>query len=131
MPIVMLGAKETAASFRAGMVEVESQLHLVMDDYGQALTETIQEHASGRPGPNVINDVYRPSWRYEVSGSGGSVSVEVGTDAPQGYRLELGYHGTDSLGRSYHQPAFPHVDVSVEETADTLAYMLTLMMGAQ
>lgn len=131
MSIVIVGARETAASFRAGMVEVEGQLRAAMSDYGQTLTEAIQGHASGRPGPNVITDVYRSSWGYVVSGSGGSVSVEVGTDAPQGYRLELGYHGTDSRGRSYNQPPFGHVDVSVEETSDVLALALTLMVGAQ
>jgi len=34
---------------------------------------------------------------------------EVGTDKPQGFRLELGFHGTDRDGRVVSQSPRPHV----------------------
>jgi len=76
----------------------------------------IQENASGRPGPYIITGDYRGSWRVEpfpVPDGGGA---EVGTTEPQGRRLELGFYDmTDSIGRHYFQPPFPHVEPAVNE----------------
>jgi hypothetical protein len=81
-----------------------------------ALRDRIRANASGRPGPNVITGRYRESWTIEdfpVSNGGGA---EVGTRQPQGRRLEFGFYDmTDSLGRHYFQPPFPHVEPAVNE----------------
>lgn len=42
--------------------------------------------------------------------------VLVGSNVEYGPRLELGFTGTDSLGRSYHQPAGGHLRAAVEST---------------
>ncbi len=42
--------------------------------------------------------------------------VSVGTNVEYGPRLELGFTGTDSLGRTYHQPAGGHLRAAVEST---------------
>lgn len=49
---------------------------------------------------------YPGSWQAE-----GNVAS---TDAPQAHRLDAGFNRADSLGRSYHQPAFPHVGAPVQ-----------------
>lgn len=78
------------------------------------LRNAIRQNASGRPGPNVITGAYRASWRVEdfpVPNGGGA---EIGTDKPQGRRLEFGFYDmTDSIGRHYFQPPFPHVEPAV------------------
>jgi hypothetical protein len=80
------------------------------------LRDAIRQNASGRPGPNVITGRYRESWtvvEFPVANGGGA---DVGTNAPQGRRLELGFYDmTDSLGRHYFQPPFPHVEPAVSE----------------
>jgi phage gpG-like protein len=40
--------------------------------------------------------------------------VAVGTNVEYGPRLEYGFVGTDSLGRTYHQPARPHARPAIE-----------------
>jgi hypothetical protein len=80
------------------------------------LRALIKENASGRPGPNVISGDYRGSWKrlpFPVADGGGA---DVGTDRPQGRRLEYGFMNMyDSLGRFYRQPPFPHVEPAVNE----------------
>jgi hypothetical protein len=46
-----------------------------------------------------------------------AVAASVGTVRPQGRRLEFGFTGTDSLGRSYDQPAYPHFGPAHDQTA--------------
>lgn len=70
----------------------------------------IRRNASGRPGPNVITGVYRASWRDEHRQIPHGAECTIGTDAPQGRRLEFGFWDmTDSIGRHFFQPPYPHV----------------------
>jgi hypothetical protein len=81
-----------------------------------ALLETsVKQHASGRPGPNVITGDYRRSITRQVTATRGGAEAEVGTNAVQGPRLEYGFHGTDSLGRHYDQPPYPHFRPAADE----------------
>lgn len=79
------------------------------------LQAVIMANASGRPGPNVITGAYRASWQVQVRGAGVGAIGTVGTNAPQARRLEFGFYGTDSLGRTYAQPPFAHVGPAVHE----------------
>jgi|SRR5450631_2682896 len=45
-------------------------------------------------------------WQYEIS-------MDT-TKAPYAARIELGFHGTDSIGRTYNQPAYPYFFKGVE-----------------
>lgn len=76
----------------------------------------IRYNASGRPGPNIITGQYFDSWRIEpfpVPDGGGAI---IGTDRPQGRRLEFGFFNMrDSLGRLFFQPPYPHVEPAVTE----------------
>lgn len=78
------------------------------------LRDRIRDNASGRPGPNIITGRYRASWSVEefpVPHGGGA---DVGTRQPQGRRLEFGFWDmTDSLGRHFFQPPYPHVEPAV------------------
>lgn len=70
---------------------------------------SVKQHASGRPGPNVNTGAYRG--QIVISGyldyGNGSMAV-VESTAPETNRLEMGFVGVDSLGRHYQQPPFPH-----------------------
>ncbi|MQY11457.1 hypothetical protein SRB5_15750 [Streptomyces sp. RB5] len=79
------------------------------------LLETrIKANASGRPGPNAPTGDYRRSWTHAVYVSGTDVIGVVGTNKPQGRRLEYGFVGTDTQGRTYNQRPYPHVGPAVE-----------------
>ena len=45
----------------------------------------------------------------------GSHAVTVGTDVPYARRLEFGFVGTDSRGRTYHQSARPYLRPALDE----------------
>lgn len=82
--------------------------------WGHMLETQIKRNASGRPGPNAPTGNYRRSWNTRLSRVGGLRMATVGTNMPQARRLEYGFHGVDSLGRHYDQPAYPHVGPAVD-----------------
>lgn len=95
------------------------------------LVETrIKANASGRPGPRVVTGNYRRSWNTRQVGRGGQLSVVVGTNSVYGPRLEYGFTGTDSRGRRYNQPPFPHVAPAVKESEKDVTRMLEIAVIA-
>lgn len=90
-------------------VKVRPAIEKAVRHTGEMGVARIRGNASGRPGPNVITGAYRNSWRPEMRGLPHGALCTIGTDLPYGRRLEFGFTGTDSLGRSYNQPPFPHV----------------------
>lgn len=83
--------------------------------FAALLKTKVKAHASGRPGPNAPTGDYRRSITHEYGYDLGVYYAEVGTNAPQGRRLEFGFNGQDSLGRSYNQPPYPHFGPAVDE----------------
>lgn len=77
------------------------------DQSTERLLELVVKHASGRPGPNVVTGQYISRFLIE--------NKRVVNLSPQTHRLEYGFSGTDSLGRVYHQPPFPHFRPALEE----------------
>ena len=45
----------------------------------------------------------------------------VGVSWAQARRFEYGFRGTDSLGRRYNQPAYPHFQPAADKAEDSLA----------
>ncbi|MEU5683592.1 hypothetical protein DEJ48_36660 [Streptomyces venezuelae] len=90
----------------------------------KALVVQVQHNASGRPGPRVITGQYRASWQSDVHRAGPVIVAEVGTNAPQGRRLEFGFVGADSLGRHYNQRPFPHLGPAVATFGPLLVHAL-------
>lgn len=89
--------------------------------WGALTVAAVRAHAQGRPGPEVITGDYLNSIQYDTGysamwGTGIGISgFSVGSDAPQAMRLELGFVGTDSAGRTYNQPPFPHYGPAADE----------------
>ena len=106
----VLGAKLIAKS-----IEADAKVAGAVKLYGALLVAGVRRHASGRPGPDVVTGDYRDSIavRYEYA-LGGHRAI-VYSNKPQARRLELGFIGTDSLGRQYHQPPFPHFRPAIKE----------------
>ena len=113
----LTGAAEAKMFFNGGAKRVNSDLDKLVKHHGQLLRTKVMAKASGRPGPRAITGDYRRSWTQKHTGGGGTSRSEVGTNAVQGRRLEYGFHGTDSLGRTYNQPPFPHARPAFDEAA--------------
>ncbi|MFE6412546.1 hypothetical protein ACFVOR_37065 [Streptomyces sp. NPDC057837] len=108
--------EDLAPLLEQAAARVGPETNRTVQQQARLLRALIMENASGRPGPNVISGDYRGSWKREpfpVPDGGGA---DVGTREPQGRRLEYGFYDvTDSIGRHYFQPPFPHVDPAVNE----------------
>lgn len=111
-----LGAKEVAAGFLAAGPKSDIAVKAVVRKHTALLNTRIKARASGRPGPNAPTGDYRRSWATKYWDFPGLYSGAAGTNKPQGRRLELGFVGTDSLGRHYNQPPYPHVGPAFEQT---------------
>lgn len=99
--------------------------------HAMLLQTRIMGKASGRPGPRAPTGDYRRSWNFEVWEAAGEVVATVGTNKPQGRRLEFGFVGADSLGRVYNQPPYPHVRPAVDEIEPMfMAAVAALVEGA-
>lgn len=73
--------------------------------HGQLLLAGVKRRASlprtGPPGPRIQTGNYVRSMSVVHGMKGGSPTATVGSNAPQGRRLEMGFTGTDSIGRVY------------------------------
>lgn len=107
-------ADRLAAELQAEARQAVAKARTVVARYGQLVLTQVQANASGRPGPRAITGDYRRSWGLEVRTEGGKVTGEVGTNEPQARRLEMGFVGTDSLHREYHQPPYPHAGPALD-----------------
>lgn len=107
--------EEFAARLERAAKELPTALYAAVKHEGTLMRALIQAHASGRPGPNIVTTRYHASWKAVPKRIPGGAEVTVGTTKVQGPRLEFGFVGTDSLGRTVNQPPYPHVGPSVEE----------------
>lgn len=117
----IIGVPALAADFVRVSEGSTKQVELAVRQGAELLKTTIQRHASGRPGPNAPTGDYRRSWSVQPINP---TTVSVGTNKPQGRRLEFGFYGVDALGRHYQQPPFPHVAVSVDEAEPAILTMV-------
>ena len=109
------GARELAAHLAEGAVTVQTLMPVVVEKCAADLAALVQQHASGRPGPNAPTGDYRGSWMPElVLEAEGAWSWSVGTDRIQANRLEYGFVGTDSIGRTFDQQPYPHMGPAVD-----------------
>jgi hypothetical protein len=115
MKIEVRGGTEAATSLRLAGKGLDAKVSKSVRHHGQLLRTRVMAKASGRPGPNIVTGDYRRSWQLQVAGAGKGTTATVGTNAPQGRRLEHGFHGMDSLGRVYSQPPFPHAGPAFDE----------------
>lgn len=115
------------AGFARAMSRFADTLPEGTDDAVQRLTliglGRVKLAASGRPGPRRVTGDYTRSMNAQFTRGDGGIVGTIGTNAVQAMRLEYGFHGQDSLGRRYRQPALPHWRPTYESligTADQL-----------
>ncbi len=101
-------ADDVAGDMRLWGTGTGRRVHQVVVVWTAELERRVKRNASGRPGPNAPTGNYRRSITRRTTRHSTGSEGQVGTNAPQGRRLELSFRGTDSLGRRYNQPAYPH-----------------------
>lgn len=101
MPSAFVVATELRAQAEAATVALKK----VVATYSQLGLAKVRANASGRPGPRRVTGNYLRSMNVEIIDA---FTRSIGTNAPQARRLENGFVGTDSLGRHYNQPPYPH-----------------------
>lgn len=100
----VVGDKVLSAALEATARTTEEKAQRKVTYWGHMLEAAIKSRAPVRTGD------YRRSWHMRVHG----MRATVGTNKPQGRRLEYGFVGTDSLGRTYNQAPRPHVRPAVD-----------------
>ena len=108
---------QVAADLANLAAETSGRVHLAVVETGAKLLAKVRSNASGRPGPEAPTGNYRRSINRLTTRTATASQASVGTNAPQGRRLEFGFVGTDSLGRNYAQPAYPHFGPALDEIA--------------
>lgn len=117
-----------AADLTGDSATANSRLATIARHHGALLETKVKAniHALfGRPGVTVSGRPlgkrekhtgdYRRSVARETTTRGSHTEVVVGSEAPQARRLEFGFVGTDSLGRRYNQPPYPHWRTAMDE----------------
>jgi hypothetical protein len=88
------------------------KIGVVTRHYGMLLQTKVKAYASkprtGPPGPRIQTGDYVRSISLNVNRTPDGVEAAVGTNKPQGRRLEFGFVGVDAIGRHYNQPPYPH-----------------------
>lgn len=101
-----------AADMGADAARLGAKAYVVTRHHGLLLQTKVKAYASkprtGPPGPRIQTGDYNRSISLNMGTEVGSPVATVGTNKPQGRRLEYGFVGTDSLGRHYNQPPYPH-----------------------
>jgi hypothetical protein len=100
-----------------------ARAYAVTRTYGILLQARVKARAraprSGPPGPEprLQTGDYNRSITLQMSMNGPNPIAEVGTNKPQGRRLELGFVGQDALGRTYSDPPRPHFGPALDSIA--------------
>jgi hypothetical protein len=124
-------AGEVAAELRHATGTVNAFVGLQTARFTQLLRTRVRARASGRPGPRRQTGDYRRSIGAQTSQIAPGVwQGTVGTNSPQGWRLEKGFVGRDSLGREYHQPPYEHFGPAVDETDPEYAAAMAQIAAA-
>lgn len=106
-----------ATTLQAATVAAGAKAFKVTQHFGIVLQGRVKARAQGRPGPRVQTGDYNRSISLRVGLDGPAVEARVGTNKVQSRRLEFGFRGTDSIGRTYNQPPLPHFGPAHDETA--------------
>ena len=106
----LLGVPEFVAALEAMDARVDLASRNTVRDGAQVIQRQARMNATGRPGPKVRTGTLRRSItiKYPHRGGGGLYEAQIGPTVIYSRRIELGFDGTDSIGRTYHQPPYPY-----------------------
>lgn len=98
------GIKESQKEFEKMAKKVVEKLRSLTNHYGALVQADVASRARGL----FDTTDYDQTIQLRMSGKPTNPRALISSDAPQAHRLEYGFSGVDSLGRSYHQAPRPH-----------------------
>jgi len=105
---------ELARDLGKASIASGARAYKIVRHHGMRLQAKVKANAAGRPGPRIQTGDYNRSIGLIVGIEGSGPIARVGTNRPQGRRLEKGFVGTDSLGRTFNAPPYPHFEPAVD-----------------
>ena len=132
MSIVWSGVDEFVAALDRVATRTSAELRAAAGEMAGELEKQAKLNASGRPGPEVVTGTLRrgithdPVTPYGVAGW----QTKVGPTVIYSRRIELGFHGADSLGRVYNQPGYPYFLPAVKDSQPRLAAIFARHVAA-
>src|SRR5258708_5251694 len=104
------GIPEFAAALTRTVERASVEARAAVAEVAGLLEKTAKQEASGRPGPNVVTGTLRRSIVHDpITPWGvGGWQTKVGPTVIYGRRIELGFHGADSLGRAYNHHGYSY-----------------------
>jgi hypothetical protein len=120
----------------AGDSELQAALDALMGRLNLASKAIVVKGAlamqtAGMGKTRVVSGTLRRSWHTEEIGAGAIYSARVGPTAIYARRIELGFRGTDSIGRHYNQAPKPYVKPAYTEALPKVeAYALAAFAAA-
>lgn len=113
MAVILTGAKSAKRMFDKVSREAANHLERAVTAGALVVQNEAKQKAPVRTG-NLRRSIHTETTRKRVT----SVTVATGTDAEYARRIEFGFSDTDSLGRSYNQPAQPYLRPAFDENRD-------------
>lgn len=104
------GVPEFAAALDRIIGAAEAETRAAVAEAAGEVEKQAKQHASGRPGPEVVTGTLRRGITHEPIVPWGvrGWATTVGPTVIYSRRIELGFHGADSRGRHYDQPGYPY-----------------------
>lgn len=110
MPVI--GGAETAASFVQASVKARVLSRECVVKNGRRMLRDVASRSPFKTGN------YRSTIKLQIIVDPSGSRAQVYSDHPAAWRLERGFHGSDSRGRTYHQAGRPHFAPGFELTKD-------------
>lgn len=126
---------QLAADLRGLAEAATDRVHKAVVAAGALLQTNIKRRANEprtapRPstspeGPRLLTGNYSRSINRQTTRTATASRTQTGTNAVQAMRLEVGFVGVDSLGRTINQRAYPHFSPGFDETAPVFEEQVT------
>lgn len=126
------GIPEFAAALQRTVERTSAEARVFVAEAAASVEALAKDHASGRPGPEVVTGTLRRGITHDpITPWGvGGWQTRVGPTVIYSRRIELGFAGTDSLGRRYNQPPYPYFGPATAAVARDMPRLWALHMRA-
>lgn len=116
------GIPEFGAALAATIAKAEAEARAFVAEGAASIEALAKDNASGRPGPNVVTGALRRGITHDPITPWGvrGWTTKLGPTVIYSRRIELGFRGTDSLGRRFDAPGYPYFEPAIDRLAPSM-----------